>query len=106
MTSESPRAVKLTKAQERLQNALEFLSSWSDGFRAVAPLGKEDEYAAVWWRPREPIYCWATVYGDFQPATLKAGTERGLIERRAEDKHQYRITPAGRALLQEASSND
>jgi hypothetical protein len=90
--------VKLTKAQDRLRNALQFLQDFSDGMRQNAPRGDEDAYAAVHWWAREPSYCWKTAYGDFSPATLAAGIRAGLI---AKDGHRpcFRITPAGRLAL-------
>lgn len=94
-----PARAKISRPQERLQEALSFLSDYSTNMRKNAPRGKEDEWGAVYWMPREPSYSWSTAYGDFQPATLYAGVDKGLIERKRDGYHEYRITPAGRAAL-------
>lgn len=93
-----PRA-KLPRSEERLQEALSFLTDYSENMRKHAPRGEEADYAAVYWIPREPSYSWPSTYGDFQPATLKAGIAKGFIERKRDGFHEYRITPQGRAAL-------
>jgi hypothetical protein len=91
--------VKLTKAQARLNNALQFLADHSDSMRTAAPPGKGDEYAAAHWRPMAPSYSWSKEYGDFQIQTIRAGEVAGLIEEKRPGYHEYRITPKGRAHL-------
>lgn len=88
----------MTKAAERLVNALDYLAGHRRMMLRAAPDGKEDEYASAYWYPREPMYSWSTAYGDFSPQTLMAGVARGLVDRKGRS-HAYRITDAGLALL-------
>jgi hypothetical protein len=91
----------MTKTQERLLEALDFLAARADSLANAAPRGREEEYrAGAIWYPSEPVYSWSSHYGDFTPATMVAGVKRGLIEEPR--KHAYKITPAGRAFLDAA----
>ena len=99
----------MSRAKQRLIAALEFLAEYRQslicaaGFKASED--KKTEFATGYWWPREPIYCWTRAYGDFQPATLKAGVERGWIDRK-DDYHAYRITDAGLAALKSTAAKE
>lgn len=88
----------MSRASERLQEALNFLAHRRAAMLRTAPSGKEAEYGSVFWYPSEPSYCWSSTYGDFSPQTLMAGVARGLIDRKG-SSHAYRITSAGLTLL-------
>lgn len=89
----------MTRAQERLLEALDFLAARSDAMARAPPIGKKEEWATVGlWYPMEPVYSWPSHYGDFTPATMAAGVRRGLIDEPR--KHAYRITPESRGRLQ------
>lgn len=89
---------KVSRAEQRLRNAMTFLRSHGESLRSIAPPGEGDVYATAHFWFREPSYCWENCYGDFQPGSLRAGITRGLIE---QDGHRpaYRITDAGRSYL-------
>lgn len=88
----------MSKANEHLLEALDFLAGRADAMASVAPAGKGPEWAAAaLWYPMEPAYSWRRLFGDFSPATLAAGIRRGLVEEPR--KHAYRITQAGRDYL-------
>lgn len=86
------------RALERLLEALSFLKAHADGLAAIAEREGWSQTTAPWW-PREPIYAWKHVYGDFDAATLAAGVRRGLVDRPDPSRHGYLINQAGRDFL-------
>jgi len=95
---------KLAKAQQRLQNALEFFDRHRAAMVKDAPPGSEEEYGNTFAWIREPAYCWPEAYGDFAPATVRAATAKGLLEQSG-TRPAWRITPAGRAALAKAGES-
>jgi len=98
MTSTRQRKPKLPALQ---REALEFLRDFRErmGRKADHP-EKVLGYMEVYWHTLDPSYTWKTRIGvNFNPATLRALRDKGLIDMRPNHNYHCRINDRGLASL-------
>jgi len=104
MTPTRQRKPKLPALQ---REALEFLRDFRERMRRKAGSPeREPEYMEVYWFTLDPSYTWRSKLGvSFNPATLRALRDKGLIDMRRGHNYHCRINYEGVAVLRDLEAS-